>query len=79
MNYKKTVFGLCVIFIFAVTSTSFAAYKYMEGTVSNGGSISGKIIFKGAAPEAIMEDLHKGKNVVRWIRPREWRIGKSMG
>tara|TARA_B100001079_G_scaffold258340_1_gene256487 strand:+ start:716 stop:1531 length:816 start_codon:yes stop_codon:yes gene_type:complete len=63
MNYKKTVFGLCVIFIFAVTSTSFAAYKYMEGTVSNGGSISGKIIFKGAAPEAIMEDLHKGKNV----------------
>lgn len=62
MKYTKTVFGLCAIFLLAVTNTSFAAKKYTEGTVDNGGSISGKIQFKGTVPAPIMEDLSKGKN-----------------
>ncbi|GJL79722.1 MAG: hypothetical protein NPINA01_27110 [Nitrospinaceae bacterium] len=37
--------------------------KYEEGTVSNGGSISGMVHFSGTAPAPIMEDLSKGKNV----------------
>jgi outer membrane biosynthesis protein TonB len=37
--------------------------KYAEGTVSNGGSISGVVQFNGKAPAPIMEDLSKGKNV----------------
>ena len=35
---------------------------YEEMQVSNGGSISGSIMFKGAVPAPIMEDLNKGKN-----------------
>jgi len=37
--------------------------KYEENAVSEGGSISGVIHFKGNAPAPIMEDLNKGKNV----------------
>jgi|GEM_PF-114379 len=37
--------------------------KYAEGTVSNGGSISGVVQFSGKVPAPIMEDLSKGKNV----------------
>lgn len=37
--------------------------KYKEGTVSNGGAISGVIQFNGTVPAPIMEDLSKGKNV----------------
>jgi hypothetical protein len=36
--------------------------KYEETQVSNGGSISGSVMFKGNAPAPIMEDLNKGKN-----------------
>jgi peptidoglycan hydrolase-like protein with peptidoglycan-binding domain len=40
-----------------------ATGKYKEGTVSNGGAISGVIKFSGNVPLPIMEDLSKGKNV----------------
>ena len=36
--------------------------KYEEAQVANGGSISGSVLFKGAVPAPIMEDLSKGKN-----------------
>ncbi|HIE80061.1 MAG TPA: carboxypeptidase regulatory-like domain-containing protein, partial [Nitrospinaceae bacterium] len=36
--------------------------SYEETQVSNGGSISGNIMFKGNVPAPIMEDLSKGKN-----------------
>lgn len=36
--------------------------KYQEVQVSNGGSISGSVLFKGNVPAPIMEDLGKGKN-----------------
>ena len=35
---------------------------YKEIEVSNGGSISGAILFMGNVPDPIMEDLNKGKN-----------------
>ena len=36
--------------------------KYEETQVSNGGSISGSVLFNGTVPAPIMEDLSKGKN-----------------
>ena len=35
---------------------------YQAGTVTNGGSLTGSVSFKGKIPEPIMEDLKKGKN-----------------
>ena len=75
MKYTKKVFGLCVLFLFVSISTSFAGKKYAEGTVSNGGSISGKINFKGTVPEPIMEDLNKGKNVKFCVKHPDTKAG----
>lgn len=36
--------------------------SYEETQVSNGGSISGSVMFKGNVPAPILEDLSKGKN-----------------
>jgi len=63
---KKTLLGAFIVgLIFAGgVSPSFAKKgDYEETAVSNGGSISGAIHFKGDVPPPIMEDLNKGKNV----------------
>ncbi len=63
---KKVLSGVLVLVIALAlsASSSFAAKKpkYEEGA-AGGGSISGVITLKGAAPAPIMEDLNKGKNV----------------
>lgn len=62
---KKITLGfliICVALAFA-SSVSFAKKaKYVEETVSGGGSISGVVTLKGNPPPPIMEDLSKGKN-----------------
>ena len=45
-----------------VATDGQAKEDYKEGSVSNGGSISGVVTLKGDAPPPIMEDLNKGKN-----------------
>jgi Carboxypeptidase regulatory-like domain len=62
---RKTLVGLLVISVALVFGSSAFAkkYKYEEGTVSGGGSISGSVSLKGNPAPPIMEDLNKGKNV----------------
>jgi len=62
---RKTLIGLLVVSVALVFGTTAFAkkYKYEEGSVSNGGSISGTVSLKGNPPPPIMEDLNKGKNV----------------
>ncbi len=62
---RKTLVGLMVISVaLAFGTAAFAKkYKYEEGAVSGGGSISGSVSLKGNPPPPIMEDLNKGKNV----------------
>ena len=62
---RKTLIGLLVISVaLAFGTAAFAKkYKYEEGAVSGGGSISGSVSLKGNPPPPIMEDLNKGKNV----------------
>lgn len=63
---KKSLFQILAVSTVLVFSASMSMAKkgdYEEGSVSNGGSISGVVNFKGTAPEPIMEDLNKGKNV----------------
>ena len=46
-----------------IAQEGFAKKKmYQEGTVTNGGSLTGAVSFKGKIPDPIMEDLTKGKN-----------------
>ena len=61
---RKTFVGLMVISVaLAFGTAAFAKkYKYEEGAVSGGGSISGSVSLKGNPPPPIMEDLNKGKN-----------------
>jgi hypothetical protein len=61
---RKTLIGLLVISVaLAFGTAAFAKkYKYEEGAVSGGGSISGSVSLKGNPPPPIMEDLNKGKN-----------------
>ena len=60
---KITVLCLAAsLALFMGTTGALAASKYKEGSVSNGGSISGVVNLKGDAPAPIMEDLSKGKN-----------------
>ncbi|MFQ5580629.1 MAG: carboxypeptidase-like regulatory domain-containing protein [Nitrospiria bacterium] len=49
MSKSLKLFGLSVAFSLLSVTLVFAA-KYSEGSVSNGGSISGKVSFKGAVP-----------------------------
>ncbi|CAI2718534.1 carboxypeptidase-like regulatory domain-containing protein [Nitrospina watsonii] len=63
---KKSLVNVLVVLVVLVFSASLSLAKkgaYEEGSVSNGGSISGVVTLKGDAPEPIMEDLNKGKNV----------------
>ncbi|NIS38366.1 carboxypeptidase regulatory-like domain-containing protein [Candidatus Saccharibacteria bacterium] len=62
---RKTLVGLLVVCVALVFGSSAFAkrFKYEEGAVSGGGSISGTVSLKGNPPPPIMEDLNKGKNV----------------
>ncbi len=54
---------LTSVITLALTTHSFAKKEtYKEMQVSNGGSITGSVLFKGEVPPPIMEDLNKGKN-----------------
>lgn len=53
---------ICLAFIFGASASFAAKETYTAGSVDNGGSISGTVMFTGKAPEPIMEDLGKGKN-----------------
>ena len=66
---RKTFVGLMVISVaLAFGTAAFAKkYKYEEGAVSGGGSISGSVSLKGNPPPPIMEDLNKGKNFAAMI------------
>lgn len=56
--------GLAVTAILAVaiSSPGHAAKKYTEGTVANGGSVKGKVSFKGALPDDAIEKILITKN-----------------
>ena len=62
---RKVLVGILVVGITFVlsASASFAKKGKYEGGAAGKGSISGVVNFKGTAPEPIMEDLNKGKNV----------------
>ena len=53
---RKTLIGLLVISVALDFGTAAFAkkYKYEEGTVSGGGSISGTVSLKGKPPPPIM-------------------------
>ncbi len=56
------LFVLAQTFVFAVSPVSAKKPKYVEESVSDGGTISGAIIFKGRAPDPVKVDLAAGKN-----------------
>lgn len=61
---KKSLVNVLVILIVLIFSATMSmARGYEETSVSDGGSISGVVSFKGKQPDPIMEDLNKGKNV----------------
>ena len=62
---RKTLIGLLVISVaLALGTAAFAKkYKYEEGAVSGGGSISGTVSLKGEPPPPLLADLDR-KSVV---------------
>lgn len=77
----KTGKKLAILALIAMASASFstagiAAVKYTGGAVANGGSIMGKVTFKGALPKDAVENIlitknpdvcGKGEREVIWI------------
>ena len=64
-NIMKKIRLMAITTVVALALASNVQAKkssYEETQVSNGGSISGNIMFKGNVPAPIMEDLSKGKN-----------------
>jgi hypothetical protein len=63
MKTTLKVVGLMICLTLWMTQEGLAKPKaYQVGTVTNGGSLTGSVLFKGKVPEPIMEDLKKGKN-----------------
>ncbi|MFQ5449615.1 MAG: carboxypeptidase-like regulatory domain-containing protein [Nitrospinaceae bacterium] len=56
------VFVFVISMVLAASSSFAKKAKYVEGDVSNGGTISGVVTLKGKPMPPIMEDLSKGKN-----------------
>lgn len=52
-NTRRDIIVSICLFTVGVTAAE-AAYKVREGGVANGGTISGRVIFDGAAPEPLM-------------------------
>ena len=68
--------SLVAVLAVSLSSPGEAARKYKEGDVSNGGTISGKVSFKGALPDDAVENIlitknpdvcGKGEREVVWI------------
>ena len=63
MKTTLKVTGLMICLTLLIAQEGFAKPKaYEAGTVTNGGSLTGSVLFKGKVPDPIMEDLNKGKN-----------------
>lgn len=63
MKTTLKVAGLMICMTLLIAQEGLAKPKvYQGGTVTNGGSLTGSVSFKGKIPEPIMEDLKKGKN-----------------
>lgn len=64
MKQATVITTLAVLFFGLVISHAGAAHAaYKEGAVSNGGSIKGKVAFKGALPNDAVEKITIAKNV----------------
>ena len=62
---KKQITAILIAGLVVFTSSQvFAAKKasYKEGAVSNGGTVTGSVSFKGDVPAPVMQDLNKEKN-----------------
>ncbi|MHA1108729.1 MAG: hypothetical protein ACTSQV_06400, partial [Alphaproteobacteria bacterium] len=68
--------GLVAVMAVALSFPAEAARKYKAGSVANGGSVSGKVSFKGALPDDAIENIlitknpevcGKGEREVIWI------------
>jgi plastocyanin len=76
---KKTLSFYLALFLVAFLTSSALAYQ--EGSVSNGGSISGKITFSGKAPAPRMNSIDKEFQAVcgKKRASQDLLVGKSGG
>ena len=51
MKLSSALIGAVVGFVLAFGSVANAAEKYQEGAVADGGTLTGKVVFKGTVPE----------------------------
>jgi len=62
MNKLNLLAVTTIVALAFTTNANAKTNRYEQTQVANGGSIAGRILFKGQAPAPIMEDLSKGKN-----------------
>jgi len=62
---KRTITGtgaLAMALLMTVATAQAKKSAYIETKVENGGTLTGSVMYTGAVPAPIMEDLKKGKN-----------------
>lgn len=76
LGTKWTTLVVAAVASVSLSTAGMAAAKYTGGTVANGGSIKGKLTFKGAVPKDAVENIlitknpdvcGKGEREVIWI------------
>lgn len=76
MKALITTLGFMIGVTLLLAQPGFAKKKnYQVSSVTNGGSLAGSVLFKGAVPTAIQEDLNKGKNAEFCVQHPDTREG----